>query len=88
MSKRTQELRVFTALLVAVVLVVVMAVYVIGDLVGGPHCRAEVQVYEDGSWSGARLTYDGEVLDKEWQVARWGWRPAVGETECSLVLAP
>ena len=64
-----------------------------GPLHKGPahRCTAEIIVFEDGSWAGGPLRFDGRILDKDWadkgHMVKWGWRPYVGNLACSLVIA-
>lgn len=53
-------------------------------------CTAEIIAFEDGSWLGGALRYDGRVIDPRWddRMPTYGWRPGYRGTPCTLVIKP
>lgn len=47
-------------------------------------CVAEVRMYEDGSWSGERVTVDGALVASRWTPAELGWHPAWQGAACTI----
>ncbi len=52
-------------------------------------CTAEVILFEDGSWLGGALRYDGRLIDRSWddRMPRYGWLPGYTGTPCKLTIA-
>lgn len=51
-------------------------------------CTAEIIPFEDGSWLGGELRYDGRLIDRRWdaRMPRYGWLPGFKGTPCRLVI--
>ena len=51
-------------------------------------CTAYITIWEDGTWAGDELIYDGKVLDKSWgdedSMPTWGFQPMVDGTPCTM----
>jgi hypothetical protein len=56
-----------------------------------PHhtCTAEIRPFEDGSWGGGPLRYDGRIIDPHWDrnMPAYGWLPGYRGTACTLVIS-